>query len=67
MTLKTGVMMLEILNKLNLTIYYNRTQLFCMVIIFHNITVFAVLNKRSLGEQKRLLNSSVATQFSSTQ
>ncbi len=40
-------------NKLHLTIYYNRKQLFYIVIIFQNITVVAVLNKRSLGEQKR--------------
>ncbi len=43
-TLKTGVMMLKIQlwNKLHYTIYSHRKQLFLIVIIFHNFTVFTV-------------------------
>ncbi len=45
MTLKPGVMMLKIQiyhhrNKLHFKMYSNRKQLFYIVIIFHNITIF---------------------------
>ncbi len=43
-------------NKLHFKIYYNRKQLFEIVIIFHSIpifTVFLIINKWSLAEHKR--------------
>ncbi len=40
-TLKTGIMMLKIQNKLHFKIYSNRKQLF-VIVIFHSITDFSV-------------------------
>jgi len=44
-------------NKLHFKIYSNRNRLFEIVIIFHNISVFTVINKCSLGEHKRHLTN----------
>ncbi len=44
-TLKTGVMMLKYAQhrrKLHFTVYSHRKQLFEIVIMFHNVTVFTV-------------------------
>ncbi len=56
MTLKTGVKILKIQlcslrNKLHFKIYYNRNQLFHIVIIFHNIAIFTKQNT-SIKKQK---------------